>query len=125
MNQELCQKDQQPHEPNGAAFDEARRQWESLETREIELREALDLCRRTHKTAPFKFFNGNTMAAMARQIIAQELDAMPPLLGQMARTTVAHYVVGAIKAGEVEAVLDHVEDAWRKQRPAGAPPSAP
>jgi hypothetical protein len=43
----------------------------------MSLQEAVELCRRCHRTAPFCFFNGNTFAAiikMATQTI-QGLDA--------------------------------------------------
>jgi hypothetical protein len=114
QNQELCQKDHQPHEPNPPGYDTAQRLWEETRPKTIPLWAALDLFRQTHKLAPFKFFNGNTVAAVAKTMIGEVLGAMPPVQAQMARSTVAHYVVGAIKVGELEQVLDHVGQLWLK-----------
>jgi hypothetical protein len=66
------------------------------------------------------------VAAVAKMMMGEVLDAMPSMQAQMARSTVAHYVVGAIKAGELEEVLGHVGQLWRKagNGSAAAPTSA-
>lgn len=109
VNQELCQKDKQPHEPNPGQYEQAERLWNDTAARSLPLGEALDVFRQIHHLAPFKFFNGNTMAAVAKQMIGEELAAIPTMQAQMVRSTVAHYVVGAIKAKELEAVLQHLK----------------
>ena len=88
------------------------------------LRDALDVYRRVHKLAPFRFFNGNTMAAVAKMMVGEVFQAMPPMPAQMARSTLAHYVVGAIKASELEEVLGHVGRLWRETEQ-GSPASPP
>jgi hypothetical protein len=107
VNQELCQKDKQPHEPNPGQYEKAERLWNDTAARSLPLVEALDVFRQVHHLAPFKFFNGNTMAAVAKVMIGEELAAIPSMQAQMVRSTVAHYVVGAIKAKELESVLQH------------------
>ena len=114
VNQELCQKDQQPHGPNSPGYEAAHRLWEETLPRTMSLRQALDVYRQTHKLAPFKFFNGNTVAAVAKMMMGDVLQGMPPMQAQMARSTVAHHVVGAIRAGELEEVLAHVGQLWQK-----------
>ena len=116
-NQDLCLKDEQPHEPNAAGFDAARRLWEQTAEKSLPLRDVLDMFRQIHKLAPFKYFNGNTVAALARNMMGEVVDALPSVQAQMARSTVSHYVVGAIKAGELEQVLDHVGGLWHKLPP--------
>jgi hypothetical protein len=120
VNQELCQKDEQPHEPNPPGYENARRLWEEAEAKNIKLLDALDLFRKVHKLAPFKFFNGNTVAAVAKTMMSESLNGMPSVEAQIARSTVSHYVVGAIRASELEDVFAHVSEIWRK-RPAPAP----
>lgn len=109
VNQELCQKDKQPHEPNPGHCEKAEKLWNDTAARTLPLAEALDVFRQVHHLAPFKFFNGNTMAAVAKLMMAEELAAIPSMQAQMVRSTVAHYVVGAIKAKELEAVLQHLK----------------
>ncbi len=114
VNQDLCQKDDMQHDPNPPGYDRARQLWDESLHRTMSLRAALDVYRQTHKLAPFKFFNGNTVAAVAKMMMGEVLEAMPSMQAQMARSTVAHYVVGAIRASELEDVLGHVGDLWRK-----------
>jgi hypothetical protein len=119
-NQELCQKDEQPHEPSPPGFDAARRLWDQTAEKSLRLRDVLDVFRQVHKLAPFKFFNGNTVAAVARTMMGEVVDPLPSIQAQMARSTVSHYVVGAIKAGELEQVLGHVGEVWNKLPPGAA-----
>lgn len=109
MNAELCQKDEQPHGPNGRGYEAARQLWEQARQRPLRLREVLDVCRQLHQLAPFRFFNGNTVAAVTKRIVADELASLPPVQAQMVRSTVSHYVVGAIKFKELEDVCAHAE----------------
>jgi hypothetical protein len=125
QNLELCQKDQQPHEQNPKGYDAAKQLWEKKSGETMPLRQALDVFRQVHKLAPFKFFNGNTVAAAAREMMAQVVGPLPSLQAEMARRTVGHYVVGAVKAAEVDQVLQHVAGMLNEQAsaPAGLPGS--
>jgi hypothetical protein len=125
VNQDLCRKDEQQHDINPPGYERARQLWEETIPRTMSLRAALDVYRQTHKLAPFKFFNGNTVAAVAQRMMGPVLETMPTVQAQMARSTVAHYAVGAIRASELEEVLGHVGQLWRKTGNGnGANPSA-
>ncbi len=113
MNQELCQKDEQPHAPKAPGYETARRLWEEATDRSMKLSEALDLYRQVHKLAPFQFFNGNTVAAVAKTMMAEVLGSLTPVQATMARSTVSHYVVGAIKPAELADVFGHLGQVWR------------
>jgi hypothetical protein len=117
MNQELCQKDEQPHGPNPPGYDQARRLWEESADRTMKLSQVLDLYRQVHKLAPFRFFNGNTVAAVAKMMMAEVLGSLSAVQATIARSTVSHYVVGAIKASELDEVLAHIGQAWRNAGP--------
>jgi len=112
-NQELCQKDKQPHEPNAERYEQAEKLWNEAAARTLPLSEVIEMFRKIHQLAPFKFFNGNTMAAVARKMIEPELAGVPSMQAQMVRSTIAHYVVGAIKARELESVLEHLKQLKR------------
>jgi hypothetical protein len=123
VNRDLCQKDEQPHAENPPGYEKARRVWEDAAGRSMKLREVLDVYRQIHKLAPFKFFNGNTVAAVAKVMMAEVLQPLPSVQAQIARSTVSHYVVGAIKARELEEVLGHVTQLLRSASQAA--PAAP
>lgn len=122
VNKDLCQKDEQPHEPNPKGYEAAKRLWDESASRTMKLREALEVFRQTHKLAPFRFFNGNTVAALAKQMVSGMLELLPPVQAQIARSSVSHFVVGAIKAKEVEDVFKHFGEFWKNAKPSAAPP---
>jgi hypothetical protein len=124
MNRELCLKDEQPHEPNAKGFEAAMQLWNQAAGVKMSLRETLGIFRQVHKLAPFRFFNGNTVAAVARTMMSEVVDRLPSIQAQMARSTVAHYVVGAVKIGELDEVLHHVGELWRDLPPAPPPQAA-
>ena len=126
VNQELCQKDNQPHAANPPGYDAAVKLWEESAQRNGNLRTALDVCRQVHKLAPFRFFNGNTVAAVAKVMVDEALRPLPPVQAQIARSTVSHYVVGAIKVDELENVFKHFGDRWcNPVSPAATAPNPP
>jgi hypothetical protein len=63
------------------------------------LDEAVEICRRCHKLAPFCFFNGNTFATIVRSSIgsARELSASE---SYMLRNVVGHIVAGTSTSEE-------------------------
>ena len=124
VNAELCQKDNQPHGPNPAGYNAAKKLWDESAQRNIKLRDALDLCRQIHKVAPFRSFNGNTVAAVAKLIVGEALQPLPPVQAQIARSTVSHYVVGAIKPRELEDVFGHFGNRWTNPTPPSPSASA-
>ena len=62
------------------------------------LDEAIDLCRQCHRLGPFCFYNGNTFAAIARNLI-QKLN-LPLDQAFVARSLAGHIVAGT--ASELE-----------------------
>jgi hypothetical protein len=66
--------------------------WEEAYMAPISLNEAIDLCRRCHKKAPFCFYNGNTFAVIARAVILSlNLD---PAQAFVVRSLAGHIVAG-------------------------------
>lgn len=98
-NAALCQPKQALHKPTSDGHDRTRQLWEKNHRREMFLDEAADLCRECHRLAPFCNFNGNTFAALARNLVdtlklkADEAHVIRSLLG--------HVVAGT--ASDVEA----------------------
>jgi hypothetical protein len=106
INAGLCKEKQALHKPTLDGHDPARKLWESSRTRELALRETLDICRKCHKLAPFCFYNGNTFVAIGRTMIQELLRKMPPVKAHAFRSVVGHYIAGTAGADELAKVLD-------------------
>lgn len=65
------------------------------------LEEAIDLCRRCHKMAPFCFYNGNTFASIAA-LLVKRLD-LPADQAFVVRSLAGHIVAGVATGEEVQA----------------------
>lgn len=65
------------------------------------LEDAVDLCRRCHRLAPFCFYNGNTFAAIIRDVI-HGLQ-LPPPQAYVVRSLAGHIVAGVATAEEEDA----------------------
>jgi hypothetical protein len=110
LNQSLCQNPETPHKP-GKGYVETQRLWNESVTRNLSLTDALDVCRRAHALAPFAFFNGNTFAGAIRILLDESLKPLPPVEAQILRSTVAHYVAGVVKVGELHKVFVQIDQA--------------
>ena len=65
------------------------------------LADALELCRKCHQLAPFCFYNGNTFAAVIRDVI-QQLP-IQEVERTTARSLAGHMVAGVASREEEEA----------------------
>jgi hypothetical protein len=93
INEGLCAAKNALHKPTSDGYEPAKELWESNHASLMELDEAVQLCRRCHKLAPFCFFNGNTFAAIVRSAIGsiRELNASDSYI---LRNVVGHIVAG-------------------------------
>ncbi len=106
INQGACSRGQAQHgfgSEAGAACEES---WRLGHTREQTLAEALDLLRSYHRRAPFLFFNGNTFAAIARQIAEAVFHELPVLRRREVISAVAHYVAGVLDQESMVSIVD-------------------
>ena len=63
------------------------------------MEEAVDLCRRCHRLAPFCFYNGNTFAGIIRDVV-RGLE-LPAAQAHIIRSLAGHIVAG-VSTGEEE-----------------------
>jgi len=68
----------------------------------MNLDDAVDLCRRCHRLAPFCFYNGNTFASIVTLVI-KRLE-LPPEQAAVVRSLAGHIVAG-VSSGEEEAAF--------------------
>lgn len=67
----------------------------------MELDEAVDICRRCHRMAPFCFYNGNTFSSIIALVI-RKLE-LPPAENQIIRSLARHIVAGVASDEEMKA----------------------
>ena len=99
-NAALCQAKSVLHRPTSDGYEPARKLWQRQHHQALWLDEAVDLCRQCHRLAPFCNFNGNTFAAIARQLI-QELR-LPADQAHVVRSWAGHIVAGTADEAEAE-----------------------
>jgi hypothetical protein len=101
QNAMLCAAKNALHQSTSDGYEPTRRLWEEFYLREMTLAEVVEICRRCHRTAPFCFYNGNTFAAIIRDVVNQ-LDLAP---GKKAvvRSLAGHIVAGVASVEEERA----------------------
>lgn len=102
INRGLCRQKHALHQPTSDGHLPTKTLWEKNQSREMPLTEALEICLKCHRLAPFCFYNGNTFAAIARDFIA-ELPGLPPDKAHVLRSIAGHIVAGT--ATEIEREL--------------------
>ena len=111
QNAMLCHAKSALHKPTSDGHEETKRLWESRFEEKMRLDEAIDLCRRCHRMAPFCFYNGNTFAAVARDVI-QNLE-LPAEQAYIIRSLAGHIVAGVATEEEVRAFREFCEQMER------------
>lgn len=107
INPTLCQEKGALHQMTSTGGEKAKKLWDSVQTRELALREAIEILRVCHHLAPFCFYNGNTFVAIGRIMIHQVMSTLPPDKAFGFRSIVGHYIAGTTGADELEQVLRH------------------
>ena len=68
--------------------------WQENQSRELTLTEALEICLKCHRLAPFCFYNGNTFAAIARDFITEFSPKLAADKAFVLRSIAGHIVAG-------------------------------
>jgi hypothetical protein len=105
LNEHLCAAKHALHKPTSDGYDEARLLWESSYSKDVGLDEAVELCRKCHRIAPFCFFNGNTFAAIARTCVASA-SGLTSSDQYLLKNVVGHIVAGTATAEEEQQFRD-------------------
>ena len=101
QNAVLCHARNALHKPTSDGHDATKALWDSRHNVAMSLEEAVDLCRRCHRSAPFCFYNGNTFASIIRLVI-KKLD-LPEDQKAAARSLAGHIVAGVATTEEERA----------------------
>lgn len=125
INKALCQAQQIEFTTNAKGINIAKQCWEASVKKSMTLADVLQVCRKCHDAGSFVFNNGNTFGSVAKTLIQDWLNNLPPLEAEIVRATVSHYVVGLVGKRELGDVLKHFEPVLKKTAaPKAAQPQA-
>jgi len=99
-NAQLCQSGNAMHKPTTDGYEETKAFWIENFERELTLAEAVEICRRCHRMAPFCFYNGNTFVAIIRDCIAHTTGLSGPQI-TLAKSLAGHMVAGTAEPEEI------------------------
>jgi hypothetical protein len=68
QNEILCPQKKAHHDPTSDGHTAAMAFWEESRLREMSLFDAIEVCRKCHRLAPFTNYSSNTFAAIARSL---------------------------------------------------------
>jgi hypothetical protein len=108
INRGLCKQKNALHKPTSDGHLPAKTLWEKNQLREMGLVEAIEVCLKCHRLAPFCFYNGNTFAAIARDFIAEVSSGLPADQAHVLRSIAGHIVAGTatdIERKQLDAML--------------------
>jgi hypothetical protein len=94
LNRGLCSRKNALHKPTSDGHLPAKTLWEENQSRELALADALDVCLKCHRLAPFCFYNGNTFAAIARDFITELSPGLAADQTHILRSIAGHIVAG-------------------------------
>jgi hypothetical protein len=100
-NAMLCKASGALHKATGEGHAPAQQLWDENHRLAMPLEEAIALCRKCHRLAPFCNFNGNTFAAVARNLVS--VLKLSPDQAYLARSWIGHIVAGVATPEEMRA----------------------
>ncbi len=106
LNAGACARGGAQHGFNRETQAACRREWEARQQQACSLAELIEFLRQCHRHAPFLFFNGNTFADVARQIVAALFAELSTGRRREVMSAVAHYIAGVLPW---EAMVEIVE----------------
>ena len=101
QNAALCAAKSALHKPTSDGYAETKKLWDTRHREAMSLFEVITLCRDCHRLAPFCFYNGNTFAAIARNLIGG-LN-LEPARAAAVRSLAGHIVAGVASDEEIRA----------------------
>ena len=101
INAGLCESANPLHKPTSDGYEVTRIYWLKNYEKEMTLAEAVEVCRRCHRFAPFCFYNGNTFVAIIRDCIAHAEGFTREQI-VLAKSLAGHMVAGTAEPEEIQ-----------------------
>jgi hypothetical protein len=96
INRGTCERSRAQHGINSETGGACAAEWEARRGEPLAFGETLDLLKSFHRKAPFLFFNGNTFAAIGRQLAYALFSDLPPGRKREVGSAIAHYIAGVL-----------------------------
>ena len=106
INRGACERARAQHGINSETGGACETEWEAGRSHIFTFGEALDLLKSFHRKAPFLFFNGNTFAAIGRQLAIVLFRDLPLARKREVSSAIAHYIAGVL---DRESMVELVE----------------
>ena len=106
LNRGACERGGAQHGINSETGTACATEWETKRSATLSLDETLDFLRRCHRQAPFLFFNGNTFAAIGRELARALFRDLPPVRNREIASAVAHYIAGVLPREDMVAIVE-------------------
>jgi hypothetical protein len=106
INNGTCERGRAQHGFNTETATACAAEWEACRLKSLSLGETIDFLKRCHRLAPFLFFNGNTFAAIGRELTRALFSDLPPVRNREVTSAVAHYIAGVL---DRDAMVEIVE----------------
>src|SRR5206468_3455404 len=108
LNRGACARGGAQHGFNRETQEACRREWEEKQRQVLSLDELIELLRQFHHRAPFLFFNGNTFADVARQIVAALFADLSTGRRREVISAVAHYIAGVLDRESMTQIVNEL-----------------
>jgi len=114
-NEGACGRGSAQHGFNRETQEACRREWEEKRPQTVSLAEFIELLRQYHRRAPFLFFNGNTFADIARQIVGALFAELPTGRRREVMSAVAHYIAGVLSREAMVEIIESLSEraSWK------------
>jgi hypothetical protein len=112
INRGLCKQKNALHKATSDGHLPAKNLWEKNQFTKLTLTDALGVCLKCHRLAPFCFYNGNTFAAIARDFIAELSPGLAADQSHILRSIAGHIVAGTatdIERKQLDSMLAALE----------------
>ena len=96
INRGTCERSRAQHGVNSETGGACAAEWELRRRESLSFGDTLDLLKSFHRKAPFLFFNGNTFAAIGRQLAFALFSDLPVGRKREVGSAIAHYIAGVL-----------------------------
>ena len=106
INAGTCARGGAQHGINSETGSACAADWAERHGQEVTLAAAFDTLREFHKRAPFLFFNGNTFAAIGRELSYVLFGELPMARKREVGSATAHYIAGVLDREEMVQMVE-------------------
>jgi hypothetical protein len=108
INKGACARGGAQHGFNSETAAASAEDWTRHHCEVVTLLATFERLREFHRRAPFLFFNGNTFAAIGRELSLALFSDLPPLRKREVSSAAAHYIAGVLDRDAMVQIIEHL-----------------